>query len=229
MSDSWASLNVLPLQKPHLISIPSITLQIFSELDILRSNGILSNMREAENRQNSAENAQSAANIERILGTAHFIIATCCLNIGEDVRAYKGTNLPYGGSYGVVLSSDTGGAGLRGNESDIVTRTKFAQGEEDAVDDGKSGNVGGPREGPVETSHDEAHHALDTDAGSKCIPWASEIREERAEHSTWDIEDVQDDVPAECRGERGVFRKDVGKDGRGVDAEGVGRELCGNY
>src|SRR3954471_3542422 len=115
--------NTLTLQRAQLISIPALTLEIDSEFPVFGGDGILSDMGEAEERQESTEHAQRTGNIERILSARRRAIATRRLDVGEDISSDKGSDLPDSSGDGVILASNSGGAGLGGYETDVVAWT----------------------------------------------------------------------------------------------------------
>lgn len=209
------------VDETELVRIPALALEVLSELDILRGDCILGDIREANESQEGGEDTQTASDPERILGRLCCVM-TCILDVWEDISTDKGTNFAKGGGDAVVLAADAGGAGLGGDKADVVARAKFAEGKEDAVDDGESGDVVG--ELSVQACHDEAYYGLESDADSKCVLWTDEVREEGAENGAWDVEEVDYSVPAEVLGETAV-RDDSVDDGRRVNSKCVDREL----
>ncbi|KAL9608248.1 MAG: hypothetical protein Q9167_006900 [Letrouitia subvulpina] len=91
-------------------------------------------MRQQEPRQRRAEEAQAAADEERVLPAARAALASgsVLLDDGEDVGADEGADLTARGGDGVILAADSGGARFGGDEADVVARPGFAEGEEDA-------------------------------------------------------------------------------------------------
>lgn len=114
-----------------------MALKILSELDILQSNGILSNVRQKENRQKRAEQTQAGTDEERILATSGAVRPTrsMVLDDWKDICANKGANLAHGRRNRVILTTDCSRTSFGSHEADIITRSCLAQREEDTKDD----------------------------------------------------------------------------------------------
>jgi hypothetical protein len=66
---------------------------------------------------------------------------------------------------------------------------------------------------------------LEGDADGEGVAGTEPVAEGGAEHGAGDVEEVDNDVPAEYGGEGRARGEDVCEDGGGVDAEGVRGEL----
>lgn len=89
-------------------------------------------MGEKEPGQESTQDAKRAGNEERIL-TSSNLVGGIVLSKRKDVSAHKGTDLSNGRSIRVVLSPNGGSASLGRDQANVVTRTKFAQSQEDTM------------------------------------------------------------------------------------------------
>lgn len=204
-----------------------MALKISSELGILLRDGVLSNMRQQEKRQEGRENTQTRRDPEGILRLLHFVGTCGCQDGREDSGADECADLANSRGDTVVLSANTSGAGLGGDETDVVARAQLTEGEENAVDYSERGDVAGFGEGIVASGHDEADHGLEGDSNHQSISRSNLIRERSAEHGAGDVEEVDDCVPAKSGRERDIVTNDVADDGRRVNTEGEGGELSG--
>lgn len=201
-------------------------LQIRPEFDVLLLDGILGDGRQAEQGQEAGEDGQRRADPERILTCLGFVRGILH-DDGEDVGADERSDLADGGGDAVVFAADGGGARLRGDEADVVTRTHLAKCEEEPVDDDKAGDVGRQGELGVAAGHDEADDALEEDAegeetaGFEC----GHVGEEGAQDAAGHVEEVEEDVPAKGLPEGGLVTEQVGEDLAAVQAERVGGEV----
>lgn len=201
-------------------------LQIGPESRVLESNGVLSNMRQTEERQGSTEDTPGGTDVEGILRRQLHALATRGNYVGKHPGADKSTDLANGGSDAVVPTTNTGGARLGGDKADVIARSQLAQRQEDAVDDGEGADHAGLAEAAVAPRHDEADDSLERDAKRKRVPGSELVGKGGAEHGAGDIEEVDDRVPAEDGGQWGRVRiEDVGQDSGRVDAEGIRREI----
>ncbi len=123
------TISCLVLFCSHLSRVPSIRLQIGPELDVLRGNGILSNVRQQKQRQSRTKNAQGGADEKRILTATNAIGAagSMVLDNWKDVGSDKGADFAERSCEGIVLTADGRGACFGGYETDIVTRAGFAK------------------------------------------------------------------------------------------------------
>ena len=235
-----SALDGLSLSKSKLIDIPSLGLQIFSEFDILGGDSVLTNVWQAQ-RQDTGDNAKSTGHIERVLSRETCVVATSLRNVLEDICASEGTNFPNSCSNCIVFSSNTSGRCFGGKETNIVARSNFSQGQEDAVDNAEAGDVGWFCQSIVKACHQKPDTALDElqlmlavsgfrgrftyHTTCKGISRANPIRIDRAKHCAGDIKQVDDGVPAEHCCERCCRAVDVSEDGRRKNTERVGGEL----
>jgi len=144
----------------------------------------------------------------------------------EDIGADKGAEFADSRRNAVVLATDARGARLGSEQADVVAGADFAEGLEDAVDDGKRGDDVRLGETGVAAGHNEAHNGLKGDTRGERVARADEVGEGSTQHGSGDVEEVDDSVPAEDGGQGSISGiEDVGQDGRGVDREGIGREL----
>lgn len=207
----------------ELSSVPAVALEILPELGILLSNGILADVGDEEEGNGSGQKSQRRGNPEGILGSLGGIIATGSLDVGEHPGSDKGTDLANGSSDTIVTTTNTSGTGLGCQETNVVTRSKLSQTQENAVDDSESSNV--LRDLVVDTSHDVSDDGLQRDANDQSILGANPVANKCANHSSGDIEQVDDSVPSKNGGEGSGIGIDAGEDGRGVDTKGIRREL----
>ena len=124
---------LLILFTPHLPSVPPMFLQVSAELQVLGCDGVLSNMREEEEGEESAEEAQGAADEEWVLAASNTVgaaggvglddwkdVAETRVSISTSFPCFRRGNLrsdecsylPCRGSYGVVLATNCGCTGL---------------------------------------------------------------------------------------------------------------------
>lgn len=202
-----------------------MALKVRPKLDILLRDRILTNMGQQEERQEGRENTQTRRNPEGILRRLHLVGTPSRRDVFEHSRPDERADLANSRGDTVVLATDTGGAGLGGDETDVVAGAQLAQGEEDAVDDGEGGDVAGLGEGVVAAGHDEAYEGLEGDSDHQRVSRADSVRDGSAEHGAGDVEEVDDGVPAERGRERDIVSNNSADDGGRVDAEGVGGEL----
>ena len=174
-------------------------LEVGPELEILGGDRILADLGQKEERQERAEEAKTAAHEKRVLASAGTVGATggVVLDYWKNVRAYKSADLTERGSNGVILASDGGGTGFGSDKADVVARTGFAEGEEDAVDDDEAGDGGGFVEEAVAPRHEEADEALQEDEDDEGVFGADPVADEGAADGAGEVEDVDDGVPAE--------------------------------
>lgn len=209
----------------QLRRIPALTLQICAEALIFNLDGVLADGGNQREGDNGRQDAQAGRDPEGVLRGGDFIIAAGLLDVGKDPGADKGANLAHGGGDAVVAAADAGGAGLGGEQADVVAGADLAEGEEDAVHDGKGGDVFG--DVGVDAGHDEADDGLDEDARGEGVFGADEVGEEGAEDGAGEVEEVDEGVPAKDGGEGRGGGIEGGEDGGGVDAKGVDGELDG--
>lgn len=94
----------------ELGSIPAVALEILAELDVLVSDGVLTNVGDEEEGDEGRQQRQRRGDPEGILGSLCGIITTSCFNAGEDPCSDKGTNLANGSGNAVVTAPNTSGA-----------------------------------------------------------------------------------------------------------------------
>lgn len=217
----------LVLLTAHLPRVPAMLLQIRPELQILAGDGILPDMRQEKQGQKRAQEAQAAADEKGILTASDAVGAAgrVGLDDGEDVGPDEGTDFAGRGGDGVVLPADGGGAGLGGDEADVVAGSGFAEGEEDAVDDDETADVGGGVQQGVAAGHDEAHDTLQSNEDAQGVSGANPVADEGAADGTGEIEQIYYGIPSKTLPERGAFTQDDLQPGGGVDAERIGGEI----
>lgn len=194
-------------------------------------------MRQPEPNERRRKNAQSARDEERVLTRSDRV--GIVLQQREDVGTHKGTDLAHGGGDGVVLTTDRGGAGLGRDEADVVTGTELTERQEDTIvavsmrPDRVVGKKGGspvddhePRDvlrlpqPLVAAGHDETDDGLRGHTDNQTRARSDPIADERTAKRAGDVEQVDDDVPAECLPKRSVRGEDIVEpDGR-VRAKG---------
>jgi hypothetical protein len=211
------------LVQTELGSIPAVALKVLAELDVLMSNGVLADVGNEEERNNSRQDSQRRGDPEGILGNLCGIIASGCFNMGEDPGSDKSTNLANGSGNAVVATTNTSGAGLGGQETDVVARAKLSETQENTVDDGEAGNVLGDL--VVDASHDVADNSLQNDTNDQGVLGANVVTDKGTNHGSGNVEQVDDGVPSKNGGEGSFRGVDASKDRRAVDTEGVRREL----
>jgi hypothetical protein len=101
-------------------------LQITPEPRILRLNRILRNGRQEQECDQSTEETQRRRQVERVLALLDHIAASVVNEVWKDVGPDKSTDLSCRCGNAVVLSSDRGGGGFGGDETDVVTRSDFS-------------------------------------------------------------------------------------------------------
>ena len=114
-----------------LASVPSMGMQVGSELDIFLCNGILPNVWQEEQSKESTEDAQGRSDEEWIL-TAASRIWSIGLNDGKDVGPHKSTNLPTSCCDSIVLATDSSGRRLGCNKPNVVAWPELTKGQKDA-------------------------------------------------------------------------------------------------
>ena len=122
----------LVLLTTQLPSIPSVPFQVCSELDIFFLDGILSDMRKEEPRQEAAENAKCRCNEKWILTSPGTIGTTggVGLNDRKEIGTDECTNLARSGGNTVVLTANGSCGCFRGDEADVVAWPDFAESKE---------------------------------------------------------------------------------------------------
>lgn len=211
------------LVQAELGSVPAVALEVLAELDVLVSDGILANIGNEEVGDESRQQRQRRGDPEGILGSLCGIIAASCFDMGEDPSSDKGTNLANGSSNTVITTTNTSGAGLGGQETNVVAGTKLSKAQENTIDNGETSNVLGDL--VIDTGHDVADNRLQNNANDKGVLGADVVADKGTNHSSRNVEQVDDGVPPENGGEGGGGGVDARQDRRGVDTEGVRREL----
>jgi hypothetical protein len=107
-------------------------LEIPTELGILLSNSILSNMRQTEDRQRRTEKTQRARHKERVL-TGPDLIGRIVLDHWEDIGPHERADFTGRCCNPVVLSADGGCAGFGGYQADVIAWTEFAESKENSA------------------------------------------------------------------------------------------------
>lgn len=120
-------------------------------------------------------------------------------------------------------TTNTGSARLGSEKTNVVSGSEFAQGQEDAVDNSKSTNLG--LELSVLASHDVTNKTLDGDSQHQCVLGAKPIADKGTKNSTRKVEHVDDGVPAKRLGKGGRGASQMVDNRRRVDSEGIGRKL----
>jgi hypothetical protein len=191
-----------------------------------------------EERDEGAENGEAGRDPERA-GDAErrAALAERRLDVRERVRADERSHLADGGCKAVELAADRCRRCLRREQAEVVARAELAEGEEDAVDDRKRADV--VHEVGIRAAHDETKDSLAQESEDHGVLRSKVVNDKRATHGTRDVEEVDDDIPAEDHREHGRFVRDTEygmRDGlvkqptgnsrvnnrRGVDAERVG-------
>ena len=90
----------------------------------------LSDIRHKRPRKYRTEDTQRAGDKEGIL-TRSGLIRSIMLRNRQNVSPHKSAYLAHCGSYAIVLTPDRGRAGLRRQQSDVISRAEFAKREED--------------------------------------------------------------------------------------------------
>ena len=134
---SREGIDALPGLQTKLTHVPAISGEVLAELLVLEGDGVLADVGQAEEGEGGGEDAQTRADVEGVLVLGGRV-ASGLLDVGKDVDADEGADLADGRRDAVVLTPDTRGARLGGQEADIVARTQLAKAEEDAVDDDES-------------------------------------------------------------------------------------------
>ena len=110
----------------HRAPVIAILVQIIVELDILRGDGVLTDVRQGKNGQKGAENAQRAGDKERILSSTSRV-GRIGLDDRKDVAANKGSDLAHCCGNTVILSSNASGTCLGSDEADIIAGAELAE------------------------------------------------------------------------------------------------------
>ncbi len=210
------------LARAKLCRVPALAFEVRTEALILLGNGVLADCRQQGQGNDGRQHTEAGSDPEGILGRLGVVTAGLA-NEGKHPGADKGANLTDGGGDAIVATTDASGARLGGKEANIVARPDLAEGEEDAVDNGKGGDVLG--DFGVDAGHDEADGGLRQDAKGESVLGANPVGDEGAEDGAGEVKHVDDGVPAKDLGKRGVFAVYAGEDGGGVDAECVDGEL----
>ena len=159
---------------------------------------------------------------------------------GNAPSPHVSSDLPDSSSDAVVLATDGGRSGLGCQETKVISRSDFSEGEEYSIDNGEGGDVFG--ELFIETAHDESDDGLadqtddhgvfgtegvddkGTDDRSrnvesaiwrncKRLVWWVKVRREVGVYS------LDDDTPSKDGRKRVISTGDVINDGRGVQTE----------
>lgn len=207
----------------ELASIPAMALEVLAELAVLFSDGILADVGNAEEGDESRQQCQRGGDPEGILSNLCRIVAASCFDVGEDPSSDKGTNLANGSGNAVVTATDTSSAGLGGQKTNVVAGAKLSETQENTIDDGEASNV--LRDLVIDTSHNVADNSLQTDANDQGVLGADVVANKGTNHGSGNVEQVDDGVPPENSSEGRSLGIDAGQDRRGVDAECIGREL----
>lgn len=200
----------LVVVQAELASIPAVALEVLAELDVLLSDGILTDVGNEEVGDESRQQRQGGSDPEGILGNLCGIIATSCFNAGEDPGSDKGTNLANGGGNTVVTATNASGAGLGGQETNVVARTKLSKTQENTVYNGEASNV--LRDLIINASHNVADDSLQTNANDQGVLGADIITDKGTNHGSRDVEQVDDGVPSENSSEGSSVGVDASQD-----------------
>lgn len=211
------------LAQAKLSGVPASALEELAEAHILMGNGVLTNVGDEKERNGGRQNAQARSNPERVLRRLDRVISTSSLDIGENPSTDKGANLANGRGNAVVTTTNTSGASLGSQEADVVTGSKLAKSQENAVHDCKSGNVVDNL--AINASHDVSNDGLHEHATNKGVLGADPIRHKSTEHSTGEVEHIDDRVPAKDGGQGGILAIDTRKNVGRVDSECICREI----
>lgn len=207
----------------ELSSVPAVSLEVLAELGILLSNSVLANVGNAEKGNGSGQKSQRRGNPEGVLGNLSRIVTTGSLNAGKNPSSDKGTDLANGSGNAVVTTTNTSGAGLGGQQTNVVTGAKLSQTQENTVDDGETSNVLGDL--VVDTSHDVTDNGLQRNTDDQSVLGANPVTDKGTNHGSGDVEQVDDCVPSKNGGEGSGIGVDARENGRGVDTESIRREL----
>lgn len=210
--------------EPQLSRVPALALEVGAEFGILLGDGVLVDVRQEEEHQTGRQDAQTGGDVEGVL-VLLVAITTGRDDVGKDVSTNKGANLAHGSRHAIVLTTDTRGTGLCGEQTNVVARAQLAEREEDTVDDGKSTNVLRQCQSGIAAGHDEADNGLQSNAEGESVTRTETVTDGRTDHGSGNVEQVDDGVPAkDCR--QGSFTAvDIVQHWRRVDSERIDGEL----
>jgi len=116
---------------------------------------------------------------------------------------------------------------LTRHQANIIAWTKLAQSEKDAVNDDEASHVFGLVEPGIASGHDESNDALQHNANRKRLlgPHGRQIGHKRTSQAAGHVEEVDENVPGQTLPQRRRLAQQVGQDGSGVDAKGVGAKV----
>lgn len=122
---------------------------------------------------------------------------------------------------------DTGRARFRCNKTDIIARSKFAQHEENSVNNDEATNVLGLGEPWVAACHDEANDSLqhNTDEESLLWPHTLQIRNEGSSKTAGEVEEVDEDVPRQAFPQWLALSEQIIYDSCRVDTETISGKI----
>lgn len=109
--------------KTHARDIPTVLKKITLESGILVVNGILTNLRQTEERKEGTQDAKRRSDPERVLVAFDDVVACIGHEDWVEVVANESTDLAEGCGYCIVATSNSGSRSLGCDETDVVTRT----------------------------------------------------------------------------------------------------------
>jgi len=109
--------------KTHARDVPTVLKEITLESGILVINGILTNLRQAEECEEGTQDAKRRSDPERILVAFDDVVACVSHENRVEIIANKSTNLAKGCGYCIVATSDSSSGSLGCDETDVIART----------------------------------------------------------------------------------------------------------
>lgn len=103
-----------------------MALEILAEPGVLQRDGVLADVRNAEEGQGARQDAQAGADVEGVLGGGDGVGPARGLDVGEHPGADEGADLARCRREPVVLAPDARGAGLGRQQADVVPRAELA-------------------------------------------------------------------------------------------------------
>ena len=144
------------------------------------------------------------------------------VDVWEDVRAYKGSNLADGSSEAVVLatvktistlsdshrpwpySPDSSRTRFAGKQADIVPRSQLTQRQKDAIYDDESSHILWFVQIWIAPHHDEPNASLRNHTKRKRLLRSKPIADKATAKATRHVEEINEGVPAKTFPERSI-------------------------
>ncbi len=149
--------------------------QVLPESLILLCDSVLSNVRQEHQSDDSAEDAQSTANVEWVLALFDNVVASCLDDVWEYVVPHKSSNFSACCCDAVIHPTNRCCRGLGSYKTNVVSWTDFAERKEDPVDDDKTADLRSLIKVLVDRSHDKSDDSLQQNPNNEAVLGADPV------------------------------------------------------